>query len=101
MQQTAAKLYADTKCLAQNLEAKTVRLVSAHHHAHRFASASITILPKICTVWCTKLRKRFNAIIEVFYCFTVTIGLPADAPDYNEDKRSAGAVRMQNKVVVE
>jgi len=37
----------------------------------------------------------------VFYCFTVAIGLPVDASNYNEDKRSLAAVRMQNKVVVE
>ena len=67
----------------------------------RTASASITILPQICTVWCTKLRKHCNAIMEVFYCFTVAIGFPADASDYTEDKRSAGAARMQSKVVVE
>ena len=36
--------------------------------------------------------------MEVFYCFTVAIGLPGDASD---DKRSAVAARMQNKVVVE
>jgi len=45
--------------------------------------------------------KLFNAIVEVFYCFTVSVGFPGDAPDYNEDKRSAVAVRMHNKVVVE
>ena len=39
--------------------------------------------------------------MEVFYCFTVAIGLPGDASDYIEDKRSAVAARMQNKVVVE
>jgi len=39
--------------------------------------------------------------MEVFYCFTISIGLPGDASDYNEDKRSAVAARMQNKVVVE
>jgi len=58
----------------------------------RTASASI-ILPQICTVWYVKLRKHFNA--------TVAIGLPADASDYNEDKRSTVAARMQNKVVGE
>ena len=67
----------------------------------RTASASITILPQICTVWCTKLRKHFNAIMEVFYCFTVAVGLLGDASDYIDDKRSAVATRMQNKVVVE
>jgi len=61
----------------------------------------LTILPQICTVWGTKLRKHFNAVIEVFNCFSVAIGLPGDASDYNEDKRSAVAVRMHNKVVVE
>jgi len=60
--------------LAQNLEAKIVSLVSAHRTA--------------------SLRP------QLLYCFTVAIGLPADASD-NEDKRSAVAVRMQNKVVVE
>jgi len=38
---------------------------------------------------------------EVLYCFTVAIGLPGNASDYDEDKRSAVAARMQNKVVVE
>jgi len=61
----------------------------------------VTILPQICTVWCTKLRKHFNAIMEMFYCFTVAIGLPGDVSDNNECKRSAVAARMQNKVVVE
>jgi len=61
----------------------------------------VTMLLQICAVWCTKLRNHFHAIMEVFYCFTVTIGLPDDALDYNEDKRSAFAARMPNKVVVE
>jgi len=61
----------------------------------------LTILPQICTVWCTKLRKHFNAIVEVFYCFIVSVGLPGDASDYNENKRSAVAARILNKVVVE
>jgi len=39
--------------------------------------------------------------MEVFYCFTVAIGLPGDASNHDEDKRSAVAARMQNKVVVE
>jgi len=39
--------------------------------------------------------------MEVFYCFNVAIGLPGDASDYNEDKGSAVATCMQNKVVVE
>jgi len=38
--------------------------------------------------------------MEVFYCFTVAIELPGDASDFNEDKSSAHAARMQNKVVV-
>jgi len=60
----------------------------------------VTIPLEICTVWCTKLRKHFNAIMEeVFYCFITAIGLPGDTSDYNEEKRSAA--RMQNKVVVE
>jgi len=47
------------------------------------------------------MRKHFNAIMEVLYCFTDTIGLPGDVSDYNEGKRSAVAARMQNKVIVE
>jgi len=39
--------------------------------------------------------------MEVFYCFTVSIDLPSDASDYNDDKRSAVAESMQNAVVVE
>jgi len=39
--------------------------------------------------------------MEVLYCFSVAIGLPGDASDYNEDKRLAVAARMQNKFVVE
>jgi len=42
-----------------------------------------------------------HAIMNVFYCFTVAISLSGDASDYNEDKRSAVAALMQNKVVVE
>jgi len=61
----------------------------------------LTALPQICTAWCTKLRKHCNAIMEELYCFTVAIGLPGDASDYNEDKRSAAAARMEKKVVVE
>jgi len=60
----------------------------------------VTILPQICTV-CTKLQKHFNAIIKVIYCFIVAIGLPGNASDYHENKRSEVAARMQNKVVVE
>jgi len=47
------------------------------------------------------LCKKSTAITEVFYCFTVAIGLPGDASNYNKDKRSAVAMRIQNKVVVE
>jgi len=39
--------------------------------------------------------------MEVFYYFTVAIGLPEDASDFCEDNRSAVAARMQSKVVVE
>jgi len=38
--------------------------------------------------------------MEVLYCFTAAIGLPGDASDCSEDKRSAVATCMQNKVVV-
>ena len=47
----------------------------------------LATLLQICTLWCTKLRKNFNAIMEVFYCFTVAIGLPGDASDYCRTKK--------------
>ena len=31
----------------------------------------LTILPQICTLCCAKLRKHFNAVMEVFSCFTI------------------------------
>jgi len=37
----------------------------------------------------------------MFYCFTVAIGLHGDASNYNKDRTSAVATRIQNKVVVE
>ena len=60
---------------------------------------TVTVLPQICTVCCAKPGNHFNAIMEVFYCFTVAIGLPGDASDYNKDERSAVAARMQNVAV--
>jgi len=54
-----------------------------------------TFLLQICTVRCTKLRKHFYAIMEVLYCFTVAIGLPGDATDYNEDKWSEAAAHAK------
>jgi len=54
----------------------------------------VTFLLQICTVWCAKLRKHSNAIVEVLYCFTVAIGSPGDPSDYNQDKRPAVAARM-------
>ena len=61
----------------------------------------VTIQPHICTVWCTKQRKHFDAIMEVFYCFTVAIDLSGDASDCSKEKRSAVTARIQNKVLVE
>ena len=88
--------------LKQKLEAKIVSLVSVHCHTMRTASLRpLTILPQICTVWCTKLRQHFNAVMEVFYCFTDAIGLPGDASNYNEDRKSVVAARMQNKMFVD
>jgi len=83
--------------LAQKLEAEIVRIVSVHCHVHRFG----LLLSFRRFVQCTKMWKHFNAIMEVFYCFTVVIGLPGEASGYNEDKRSSAAGRMQSKVVVE
>jgi len=61
-----------------------------------------TILLHICTVCKTAktLRNKNAAIIEVFFCLTVAIGLPGDASNHNKDKRSAVATRIQSKVVV-
>jgi len=86
--------------LALNLEVKIVSMVSLHCHAHRLASAYYCTAADL-SRWCVKLQKHFNAIMEVFYCFTVAIRLPGDASDYNENKTSAVAARMQNKMVVE
>jgi len=59
----------------------------------------VTILPQICTIYCAKPGNHFNAIMEVFYCFIIAIGLPGDASDYDKDERSAAAARMQNVAV--
>jgi len=59
--------------------------------------APVTVLLQICTVWCTKLRKHFNANLEVLYCFTDAIGLPGAASGCNEGKRSAVVARMQKR----
>jgi len=75
--------------LAQKLEAKIVSLVPAHCRMRTASLLPVTILSQICTIWCTKLRKHFNAIMDVLYCFTVVIDLPGDASDCNLDKRSA------------
>jgi len=61
----------------------------------------VTILPQICTLWCTKLQKHFGAIMKAFYCFDVETGLPGNASNYNEDTRSAVAARMQKKFFLE
>jgi len=47
-----------------------------------------------------KMWKHGNVIMELFYCFTVGIGFPGDASDFNEDKSLAVATRTQDKVVV-
>ena len=40
--------------------------------------------------------------MQLWKCFTVSpFGLPGDAPNCNEDKRSLAAARMQIKEVVE
>jgi len=61
----------------------------------------VTILPQICSLQHGVRNCESTAVIEVFYCFTVAMVLPGDALDYNEDKSSAVAACMQNKVVVE
>jgi len=85
--------------LAQKVEAKIVSLASVHSHAHRFSL--LLYCRRFVQCGIRNCESTFNAIVELFYCFTVLIGLPGDASDYNEEKRSAVAARMQNKVVVE
>ena len=84
--------------LAQKLEAKIVSLVSVHCHAHRFGLNYYTAADLYSMVYETA-----KALTQLWKCFTVfvAIGLPADASDHIEGKRSAVAARMQNKVVVE
>ena len=86
--------------LAQKLEGNMVSMVSVHCHVHRLASAShYTSVGLFSMVYET--AKALSCNYGSVYCFTVAIGLPGDASDYNEDKRSSVAARMQNKVVVE
>jgi len=47
------------------------------------------------------VRNCESTLMQLWKCFTVAFGLPGDTSDYNEDKRSAVAARMQNNVVVE
>jgi len=85
--------------LAQKLEAKSVSLVTVYCHPHRPALASYYTAAELYNIVRMELQKYFNAIMEV--CFDVAIGWPGDASNYNEDKRLAVAVRVQNMVVVE
>ena len=82
--------------LAQKLEAEIVRIVSVHCHVHHLASACCYVSADLCSV-----RKCESTLMRLWKCFTVAIGLPGNASDYNEDEMSAFAARMQNKVVVE
>ena len=63
----------------------------------------VTILLQIWTAWCTKLRKHFDAVMEVFCCF---YGAPLRSAcltmhPTTMKKMPAVATRMQNNVVVE
>ena len=49
-----------------------------HCQGHRLGSASYYTAADLCSTE-DKLRKYFIAIMEVFFCFTMVIGLPADA----------------------
>jgi len=81
--------------LPQDLEAKIVGMMSVHCHAHRLAPACYLPAADLYSMVHDTAKALFNAI------FTVSIGLRGDASDYNEDKRSAVAARMQSKGVVE
>jgi len=63
--------------LVQKLEAKIVSMV--YNVMSTASLRPVTVVPQICTVWCTKLQEHFNAIMLVLYCFTVAIGLPGVA----------------------
>jgi len=74
------------------------------HCGHRLASASYYTAADLYSTVCKTVKtlcKKITAIMEVFYCFTVAIGLPGDASSYNQDKKSTVAMRIQNKVVIE
>ena len=79
--------------LAQKLEAKIVSLVSVHCHVYRFGLLLVCYRFAQCGV--RNCEITFNAIMKVFYCFTVAIGLLGDASDHNAGKRSAVAARRQ------
>jgi len=85
--------------LAQKLKAKIVSMVSVHCHEYRLASACYYTAADLYSMAYDTAKAL--AIMKVFYCCTVAIGLPYDASNYNEDKRSAVAARMQSKAVVE
>jgi len=72
----------------QNLEAKTVSMVSMHCQAHRLASACYYTAADLCST--------LYEITKAIFCFSVEIGLPDDASEY-EDRRSAVAAGMQAK----
>ena len=84
--------------LEQKLEAKK-SLISVYCHAHHLSAVSYYTAADLYSV-VYETMKAPGAIMEVFYCVSVSIGLSGDASDNNEDKRSEVAARMQNKVAV-
>jgi len=81
LQQTAAMLQAETIFWFRSWKRK-LQVWYLCTVMHIVSLRPAAILPQICTVWCTKLRKQFNAIMdEVFYCFITAIGFPGDTSD--------------------
>ena len=92
---TAAAMIGRHNSLSQKLEAKIIRMVSLHCHAHRLASPCCCTAADLYSMVDATAKALLNALMKVFYCFTVAVGLLSDASNY---KVTAG---IQNKVFVE
>ena len=80
--------------LAQNLEAKIVSLVSAHCHAHHFASAPYCTAADLYSM-VYETAKALSCNYGVFYYLTVSIGLPGDASDQTTMKTKDWQLQWQ------
>ena len=85
--------------LVQKLEAKIVRIVSMHCHAHRLASASYYIATELYSMvyeTAKGFKGNYGSVLLFHRCDRL-----AWPPDYNKDKKSAVATRIQSKLIVE